>query len=148
MKADKSPDTRAVGRPPAQAQWEEKGGWARWALLALGTALLVCVPYNLSKANWADAAAGFVGGGIAVGAFAYIVQSRRRRLRFLDWLTTHREEIIAGTASYDGNRIGIDTKVRRFETAVSLLIISSRSRRASSSRTTRPAGAQGSCPLS
>ncbi len=103
---------------------ENKGTWVRWGLLATGLLFLLPVAWNLKEGAIADAAIELCVGAAGLGGFLGLSHAQRERHRFIQWLTEHRADILAERASYQGFPVTLETPVRTYQIAVSLVLMS------------------------
>jgi hypothetical protein len=109
---------------PVLVQVEDKRGWVRWVLLAAGIAFCLPVPFNLYRGDFANAAGGAVIGAAGVGGFLVTHRARIARANFIRWLYENADAVRNGSATFDGQPIRLSTRLRVFETAVSMLLVS------------------------
>jgi hypothetical protein len=102
----------------------ERGGWVRWLVLAVGVVFLLPVASNLGQRDWANAGAGLGVAVLGIGSSLLMTWNRRGRRGLLEWVGRHREDIRAGVASFEGRPVRLDTKVRTYRTSISLLVVS------------------------
>jgi hypothetical protein len=105
---------------------KEPRGWIRWVVLAVGVAFGVAVPFNLHSGNTDDAIGGMVLAALGIGEFFVMTRARAGRLAFLRWLQENAAAVRHGAATWEGQAIDPTTKLRRFDTAISMLLISTK----------------------
>jgi hypothetical protein len=85
---------------------------------------LAPVPVHLLKADYGNAAVGVVLAIVGIGGFGFVTRNRREQAALLTWLVEHSHEVASGSATYHGYPLRLDTKLRTFQTSVSLLLVS------------------------
>lgn len=111
---------------PSNSHINETGTWIRWVLLAAGILSAVFVPLNLLAGEPLSALECLAFAFAAIVGFVTMTRSHTRRVSFVTWLYENSSAIWDGTAVYEGREIKPFTVLRRFDTTVSTLIITTR----------------------
>lgn len=98
----------------------ELPGWVAAAFAALFGAGAI---YNIVRGDWLNAAGGIGIAAILGGLYLHSRSEEAKLARFLAWLTENAAAIRNGGASFDGVAITSQTRIRRFETCATILIV-------------------------
>ena len=98
----------------------------RWVLLAAGVVFCLPVPGNVMKGDFTNAAGGAAIGAVGLGGFFAMHRAKVARTAFLAWLHENADSVRRGSATWKGRTIAPATTLRAYETAVSMLLFSSK----------------------
>jgi hypothetical protein len=103
---------------------EEERSWGSWGLLLAGIGFAAGAVLNLGTGAFANAAVGAPIGAFGIGSFVRVRRARKARDAFRRWLYDEAEAVRNGGATWGGILITPATIVRTYDTALSVVFLS------------------------